>query len=236
VALADGSRVGAEALSRFPQEWAKTPDVVFEEAASIGLGTELELLAFRRAADHLEQVPGYVAINFSPETLMGERCRELLADLPAERVLLELSEHEPVEDYDGLAAALEPLRAAGMRLAIDDVGSGFSSLRHIVLTAPDVIKLDRSIVAGISTDRVLQTLVRSMVDLGRSVGARSVAEGIETAEDALALCEAGVDYGQGWFFGRPGPAEDLRDRYDLPAGASAAAPTSPAATQSPIPA
>lgn len=216
VALADGARVGAEALSRFPREWSKAPDVVFEEAATVGVGAELELLAFRRAAAFLSEVPGYVAINFSPRTLMSERCRELLADLPAERVLLELSEHEPVEDYDALAAALEPLRAKGMRLAIDDVGAGFSSLRHIVVTAPDVVKLDRSIVAGVSTDPVLQTLVRSMVELAGSLGARSVAEGVETAEDTLALAAAGVDYCQGWYFGRPGPAGDLRDRYELP--------------------
>jgi EAL domain-containing protein (putative c-di-GMP-specific phosphodiesterase class I) len=129
--------------------------------------------------------------------------------MPAGRILVELSEHDQVADYDALSAALEPLRAKGMRLAIDDVGAGFSSLRHIVLTAPDVIKLDRSIVAGVSTDPVLGTLVRSLVDFGHGCGAGVVAEGIETAEDAERLAGLGVDYGQGWHFGRPGPAEAL---------------------------
>ena len=73
--------------------------------------------------------------------------------MPLDRVLLELSEHDPVEDYPALSSALDPLRAAGLRLAIDDVGAGFSSLRHIVLTAPDVIKLDRSVVAGVGATR-----------------------------------------------------------------------------------
>ena len=96
-----------------------------------------------------------------------------------------------------------------MRLAIDDVGAGFSSLRHIVLTAPDVIKLDRSLVDGVSDDAVLTTLVRSLVDFGHGCGAVVVAEGVETAADAAALLALGVDHGQGWHFGRPGPADQL---------------------------
>ena len=97
------------------------------------------------------------------------------------------------------------------RLAIDDVGAGFSSLRHIVLTAPDVIKMDRSIVDEVSGDPVLTTLVRSLVEFGHGCGARVVAEGVETAQDAASLLGLGVDCGQGWHFGRPGPPEDLRD-------------------------
>jgi EAL domain-containing protein (putative c-di-GMP-specific phosphodiesterase class I) len=210
VALADGRRVGAEALSRFPAEWGKAPDVCFAEAASIGAGVMLEILALRGASAHLHRVDGYVAMNVSPATLLDPACRELLADMQLERVVLELSEHDPVEDYDLLTAVLAPLRARGMRLAIDDVGAGFSSLRHIVVTQPDVIKLDRSIVDGVSTDPVLRTLARSLVEFGHSCGAAVVAEGVETAEDAAVLLEAGVDYGQGWHFGRPGPAEQIQ--------------------------
>ncbi len=213
VALDSGLRVGAEALSRFPPDWGKAPDEVFAEAASIGAGTALELLAFRGAAAHLWSVDGYVAINFSPATLLNDQCRELLADLPADRVVVELSEHDPVGDYDQLSAAIAPLRDAGMRLAIDDVGAGFSSLRHIVVTAPDVIKLDRSIVAGVGADDVLRKLVRSLVEFGHGCGAQIVAEGVETASDAVRLRDLGVDYGQGWYFGRPGPREHLRSAY-----------------------
>jgi len=154
-------------------------------------------------------VSGYVALNVSPATLIREDCRALLATLPLDRVLLELSEHDPVEDYNGLLVALDPMRRSGMRLAIDDVGAGFSSLRHIVLTHPDVIKLDRSSVDGVSHDDVLSTLVRSLVAFAGSAGARVVAEGIETQDDAVWLRGLGVDYGQGWFFGRPGPMSDL---------------------------
>jgi EAL domain-containing protein (putative c-di-GMP-specific phosphodiesterase class I) len=188
------------------------PDVVFAEAHSVDQGHLLELLALRRAADHLDRVGGYVAMNVSPATLLIPEFGRLLADLPLERILLELSEHDPVEDYDALTGALTYVRAAGLRLAIDDVGAGFSSLRHIVVTNPDVIKVDRSIVSGVDADPVLSTLVRSLVDFGHGCGVRVVAEGIETAEEAAVLRRLGVDYGQGWFFGRPGPPEALTER------------------------
>ena len=152
VDLLTGVRVGAEALSRFPPEWGKAPDVCFGEAHSVGLGDELELQALAAAAEHLELVPGYIAMNISPATLLTPGAAQLFDRLPLDRVLLELSEHDQVADYDVLMAVLAPLRARGMRLAIDDVGAGFSSLRHIVLTAPDVIKLDRSMIDGVSTD------------------------------------------------------------------------------------
>lgn len=212
VDLVSGVRVGAEALSRFPQEWGRTPDVCFAEAHSVGVGDNLELLALERAADLLDEVSGYVAMNVSPRTLLTEECAELMQRLPLERILLELSEHDPVDDYDRLSEQLAPLRARGLRLAIDDVGAGFSSLRHIVLTAPDVIKLDRSIVHGVAGDPVLSTLVRSLVEFGHGCGARIVAEGVETSSDAAALGELGVDLGQGWYFGRPGTPDDLRSR------------------------
>ncbi|WP_327004084.1 EAL domain-containing protein [Dactylosporangium sp. NBC_01737] len=98
---------------------------------------------------------------------------------------------------------------------IPDVGAGFSSLRHIVLTQPDVIKLDRSIVAGVDADPVLRVLARSLVDLAAACGAAVVAEGVETEADSLALAGLGVHYGQGWFFGRPGAPSALRPSYEL---------------------
>ena len=211
VDLVSGRRVGAEALSRFPAAWGLPPDVVFHQAHSADLGHRLELLALERAAAHLEHVTGYVAMNVSPRTLLTPACGELLARLPAARVLLELSEHEPVEDYGALRAALDAPRAAGMRLAIDDVGAGFSSLRHIVLCGPDVIKLDRSIVDGVGSDPVLRTLVAALVDFAHGNGTSVVAEGVETLPDVEALQELSVDLAQGWYFGRPGPPEALED-------------------------
>jgi len=215
VALADGARVGAEALSRFPAEWGQAPDEVFADAASIGIGLELEMLAVRHAVDAFVGVSGYLSINFSAQTLLDDRCQELLNSFSLERIVLELSEHDPVLDYRVLLDALAPLRRSGLRLAIDDVGAGFASLRHILLTSPDVIKLDRSIVAGIAADPILRRLVRSLTEFGHGAGAAVVAEGVETRDDALALRDVGVDYGQGWHFARPGSADQLDDHYQI---------------------
>lgn len=215
VELATGRRVGAEALSRFPQEWDRAPDVCFAEAREIDEGDRLELLAVRRAAEHLAAVSGYVAINVSPDTLVTAPCADLLAQLPVDRIVLELSEHHPVQDYDRIKAVLAPLRSRGMRLAIDDVGAGFSSLRHIVVTGPDVIKLDRSIVDGVAVDPVLRSLATSLVTFGRGCGATIVAEGVETAADAAVLRTLGVDFGQGWVFDRAVLPLDLRDEYHV---------------------
>jgi len=209
VDLATGERIGAEALSRFPADWGMAPDVVFAQAHSVGLGDRLELLALERAAEHLDRVDGYVAMNVSPATLLTPECGDLLGRLPLRRVLLELSEHDQVGDYAALTTTLAPLRAEGLRLAIDDVGAGFSSLRHIVVTAPDVIKIDRSIISGLDTDPVLTKLVRSLVEFGHGCGVRVVAEGVETATEAAALRTLAVDHGQGWYFGRPGAPEAL---------------------------
>jgi EAL domain-containing protein (putative c-di-GMP-specific phosphodiesterase class I) len=223
VDLATGDRVGSEALSRFPAAWETTPDVVFAEAHSVGRGDELELLALRRAAELLPQVDGYVAMNVSPGTLLTPACADLLGELPLDRVLLELSEHDQVDDYDALTTVLAPFRAAGLRLAIDDVGAGFSSLRHIVVTSPDVIKIDRSLVSGLDSDPVRTILIRSLVDFAGGLQAGVVAEGIETAEEAAVLRSLGVDYGQGWHFGRPAvpepcpaPADEGMTGTDLP--------------------
>ncbi|HSP39620.1 MAG TPA: EAL domain-containing protein [Frankiaceae bacterium] len=209
VDLSTGHRVGAEALSRFPADWDKAPDTCFAEGHSVGLGDALEIAALRTAAEHLAVVDGYVTMNVSPGTLQTTACQRLLEQMPLERVVLELSEHESVGNYHILRDTLAPLRARGMRLAIDDVGAGFSSLRHIVLTAPDIIKLDRSLVTGLGEDQVLRTLVRSLVDFGHGSNATVVAEGVETASDADHLRRLDVDFGQGWYHGRPGPPEAL---------------------------
>ncbi len=208
VDLRSGRRAGAEALSRFPVDWDRGPAVVFEEAHGVGLGVELELRALRLAVDRLD-VDGYVSMNVSARTLRTEACADLLHRLPVERIVLEVSEHEQVDDPGALRDALAGARAAGLRLAVDDVVGGYPSLRNLSQVAPDLIKLDRSIITRVGAERARRAVVTSVVDFARAGGARVVAEGIETAEDAEVCLELGVDLGQGWFFGRPGPPSGL---------------------------
>ena len=204
--LRDGTPVGAEALCRFQVAPLRSPDVWFAEAAEVGLGIELEIAALRRAFRGLDRLDGSIVmgVNVSPETCCSTDLRELLEDVPAERVVLEITEHAPVADYEVLRAALDPLRERGVGLAIDDTCSGFASLRHVLNLRPDVIKLDVTLIREIETDEARRSLVEALARFAPSVGATLLAEGIETAEQLRILGEVGVRSGQGYFLGRPG--------------------------------
>jgi EAL domain-containing protein (putative c-di-GMP-specific phosphodiesterase class I) len=119
---------------------------------------------------------------------------------PGDRVVLELTEHELVEDYDRLNAAVDRFRRLGFRLAVDAWCAGFG---HILKVSPDVIKLDRTITQSIDVHHAHQDMAASLVALARGVGASVVAEGVETEAEADALLAVGVDNGQGYLFGHP---------------------------------
>lgn len=206
-----GGIAGFEALSRFPAEWGIGPDTAFAEAHDAGLGVELEVAAVRRAIAVADRVEGCLAVNVSAQALGSPELESLVRDPHSSphRLMLEMSEHSAVDDYDALLRVVGRMRAAGISFAIDDVGAGYSSLQHLVRMAPDVIKLDRSIVTGLAGDRTRTTLVGSLAAFARGCGAHLIAEGVETQGDLVALDELGVPYGQGWHLGRPGtPADD----------------------------
>jgi EAL domain-containing protein (putative c-di-GMP-specific phosphodiesterase class I) len=123
--------------------------------------------------------------------------------------VIEVTEHVPVEDYDALNAHLEGLRARGTRLAIDDAGAGFASLRHILLLHPDVIKLDVSLTRGVEDDIARRALASAFISFAAEIGATIVAEGIETRTQFETLRRLGVRYGQGWYLARPAPAATI---------------------------
>ena len=205
--LADGSVTGVEALARFAVEPSRTPDVWFEEAGAVNLREELELAAVRLALAHPELLPEgtYLSINLSPETVTSARFAELLPDVPAKSVVLEVTEHARVDDYGALGEALQDFRARGGRLAVDDAGAGFASLKHILRLAPEVVKLDREVAQGIDADRPRRALAAALISFAFDIGAEVVAEGIETQAEVDALRDLGVSYGQGFFLARPGP-------------------------------
>jgi EAL domain-containing protein (putative c-di-GMP-specific phosphodiesterase class I) len=198
--------VSFEALARFGAEPGPPPSAWFSEAAELGLGVELELSALEAALRRLDDLPEGtdLAVNASPGTVLSPRFVELLEPV-AERIVIEITEHVQVDDYDSLVEALAPLRARGARIAIDDVGAGFASLRHILLLRPDIVKLDVSLTHDIAADPVRASLASSLVDFARAIESRVTAEGIETREELDVLRGLGVSYGQGYFLGRPEP-------------------------------
>jgi len=202
--LDDCTIVSLEALARFWTEPMRSPSVWFAEATEVGLGVELELAAIRSALQRLDNFPPGVAIalNVSPTTALDARFCELLFAV-ADRVVIEITEHAQVDDYDALQTALAPLRERGAQLAIDDVGAGFANLRHILRLAPDLVKLDLSLTQEISRDPAREALASSLVGFAEGVGASIVAEGISSDEDLALLRALGVDYGQGFHLARP---------------------------------
>jgi EAL domain-containing protein (putative c-di-GMP-specific phosphodiesterase class I)/CheY-like chemotaxis protein len=207
VNLESGAVVGSEALARFTDEPDRPPNERFREAADIGLGVELELAAIRMALAEVGNAPEgtYISVNASHRVAMHGGLLELLDEAPVERLVVEITEHEPVEDYEALTSGLRLLRQRGVRIAIDDAGAGFSSLRHTLRLAPDIVKLDISITRGIDGDRGRRALASALISFADEMAMTIVAEGVETPAERAVLRELGVPFGQGFLFARPAP-------------------------------
>lgn len=207
VDLANGTIVGAEALSRFDVEPRRSPDLWFKEASEVGLGLELEMLAVRSAIAQIGGFPEgvYLSVNASPETFVSDLLAECIAELPPGRIVVELTEHVIVEEPERLLAAVRRMREKGARIAMDDVGAGYSGLSQILRFEPNVLKLDTTLTQDISRDHVRQALVSAAVQFAARVGTVVVAEGVETAQDMDTLRVLGIRYAQGYYFAKPGP-------------------------------
>jgi len=203
VALSDGVAVGFEALARIQAAPRRPPDVWFAEAAEVGLGLELEMVAVQAGLSALDQVPSsaYLTLNVSAAAACSMKVSEALAAVDPSRVVLEITEHVAVADYEAIAAVLAPLRARGVRLAVDDAGSGVAGFDHILKLAPEIIKLDIGLTHDIDTSPTRAALV----SFGAATGALMVAEGMETDAELDTMRRLGVGYGQGYLLGRPSP-------------------------------
>ena len=197
--------VGLEALARFPSPFSKAAETL-AASADVGLGLELERLLATRAWDMFDRLgPGqFLAINLTPSALLElarhmnerEQCRST-------RLVVEVTEHAAVDSYAALRDALAPLRQRGLRIAVDDAGAGYASLRHVLELRPDFIKLDRSLCHGVAGDHARRVAVRGLVLLARDLGAAVIAEGIEAPCDLTTIRELGIDAAQGYLFDRP---------------------------------
>ena len=200
---------GYEALSRFDLASGAggTPEQWFAAAAEAGLRAQLEIHAIRKAVAYAYQLPpaAFLSLNASPETLLREDFSRMVEELHGECLIVEVTEHSAVEDYEPLQRAINRLRGHGVRLAIDDAGAGFASLKHIVHLLPEFIKLDLFLVRNIHEDPVKRAVVAGMLGVAQQIGGKVIAEGVETADELRVLRELGVEWVQGYYFGRPGP-------------------------------
>ena len=208
VTLSSGDIVGHEALTRFAD--GMRPDLRFAEAARVGLGLDFELATIGLALEASRELPEgtWLAVNVSPELVLeGHRLRTLL-ESASRAVSLELTEHAAIDDYATVRGALDRLRPLA-RVAVDDAGAGFASLRHILELGPDLVKLDASLVRGLEGDPIRQSLIAGLAHFAATAGFDLLGEAIETMSEARTLASLGVQLGQGYLFGRPVAVDEM---------------------------
>lgn len=212
ISLATGKIVAAEALSRFNVEPLRTPDKWFADAADVGLELVLSEVAIRRSLEGFAD--GFSAglalgLNMSPRLICELDLKGVFDGFPLDLIVIEVTEHEIVEDYERLIAALAPLRLLGVQIAIDDMGSGYSNIKHVLKMVPNCVKLDSSLVKEIDSDPMKQAWLAGIMEFARRAGCDVLAEGIERQEELSVLQALGVTYGQGFLLGRPMVMENL---------------------------
>ena len=200
--------VGQEALARFPTPHPQGPAGWFSDAFASGMGSELEWLAVMNALPILDTADRdtFLALNMSPATIELIPEREIFHPSICPQIVIELTEHVPIEDYSAIHRALSELRSHGARLAADDLGSGYAGFRHLVALQPDVVKLDISLIRGIHRSRPQRALTSALVAFARDISAEVIAEGVEEAAEVEVLRDMGIRWAQGYYLGMPAPA------------------------------
>jgi EAL domain-containing protein (putative c-di-GMP-specific phosphodiesterase class I) len=225
VSLETGEMVGAEALIRWehPERGLLTPDKFLSVAEESGLIVQVGAWAVGEACRRLrdwDRRNGLgstfsVAVNLSARELTHPDVVSTVLNavrrsaLDPQRLTIEVTESAAMADRDSGLRALRELSTAGVRIAIDDFGTGYSSLDHLREMPADILKIDRSFVAGMAADSPDSALVNAAVAMGRALDMQVVAEGIETSEQAADLREFGCPLGQGYLFARPLSPDEL---------------------------
>ncbi len=215
--IATGRIEGVEALSRFPSLGAD-PAAVFAEASRLGIGVDLEVAAVEKALSQVQEIPGdaYLSVNLSAEAVLSPEFDSLIASMDdPSRLVVEVTEHSVVRDYDDLVGVLGLLGAKGVRLAVDDVGAGVSGLDHILRLGPQIIKLDGSLVQNVHRSSSKQALLSALVAFASRRATTLVAEMVELPEELAALRILGVSTAQGYLLARPGEVTSIADRVDV---------------------
>jgi diguanylate cyclase (GGDEF)-like protein len=209
VRISDLEPIGYEGLARFPTPpglVALPPDVTLAAAARSGLRHDLEVACWAAMTEAGEPPEGRLLfVNVGPDAL-GHPGLAKLADQLPQRLVIELTEQDAVQDIKRIQERLKPWIARGALVAVDDAGAGFTSLEYVAEIRPDFLKLCRGMVTGVDLDASREAVLRATVAFAHEVGARVVAEGVERPEELAVLRVAAADFGQGWLFGRPAEA------------------------------
>lgn len=221
VALPEGRLIGFEALIRWPhpERGMLAPAVFLPMAEKLGLMRRIGNWVLREACRVAAGWPAplTVAVNIAPAQLEDGRLPEEVAaalresGLPASRLELEVTEGVLLATADAALRQLLDLRDSGVRIAMDDFGTGHSSLTQLRVFPFDRLKIDRSFVQDLPAGGDAAAIVRAVAGLGRSLGIAVTAEGVETREQLDQLCAEGCDAAQGYFFSRPVPVAMIRD-------------------------
>ncbi|MHB8245832.1 MAG: EAL domain-containing protein [Acidimicrobiales bacterium] len=208
VSLVTRSVLGYEALARFTRFSARdqlSPTAWFSAASSFGLRDALEMVAVRSACAQRDRLPKlvFISLNVSPATVVSPQLEMAIRGPCSDRVVLEIAEDAVADANADVKVALERLRESGVRIALDDTGSGLVSLRQLLGIHADIIKIDTDVVRDIDTDVPKQAIAFALKSLAERSGAMSFAEGVETEEEAAMLRSLGVEAAQGYLFGRP---------------------------------
>lgn len=201
---------GYEVLCRVKElHWP--PDRLFADAEEVGLSFELNALMIREAAELLHQIPSdqYLSVNITPDFLASEMFLHTLERIDLTRLVFEITEHAFIAEYEDILENLRTVRKLGARIAVDDVGAGHSSLRHILKIHPDIIKLDRSLIENIDRDEEKQNLLEALLTFANCLKYNVVAEGVETTAELATLESHGVKLIQGYLFAKPALINDL---------------------------
>jgi PAS domain S-box-containing protein len=204
VALASGTPVGYEALTRFAD--GTPPDRMIADAHSVGLGLELEVACLAAALEASETLAPdcSLSMNASPDVILHSSELAALLAGRSRQIVIEVTEHAEIHDYAAVRAAVARLGPT-VSLAVDDAGAGFASLRHIVELAPRFLKLDISLVRHVDRDLTRQAMIAGLSQFAVRAGCQVIAEGIEEPAELEMLRELGVSFGQGYLLGRPEP-------------------------------
>jgi diguanylate cyclase (GGDEF)-like protein len=207
--LSDESPIGYEFLSRYSNGGFELPENFFRVCSERNILTLVDHACLRSAVTAAMELPPYARfhLNIFPTTLLAVPVEHLLdlfpKPLPAGTFCLELSEQQIIGDPSYLLPAVQALRAAGVLIAIDDVGFGSSCLESLVLLQPEIMKIDKRCVIGIDGDPARIDQLRRYVGVARTLGCAVVAEGIETAGELEVVRGLGIEFGQGYFWGKP---------------------------------